>query len=399
LVFDTIQLVESAVYYLNNAGIEKTIHALHTTEDFRRGPSAAWIMDMDGNYLADANPTFRFLVGENLLTSVHPPTLKGKNISRREFAERAIAVANSPEGKGWFEGILGNAPRRYYVRRVDDLKTKKSYIIGASFWPNITNEMVEDLVFRGIAYVKQEGRDKAIKAFADPTGNFIYGPLNIAVMDMSGKLLVDSSRPELVGKNVLNIKDPTGKEIYKIIINEMKKNGKEWITYIEYNENAALFAHTVDDPWGTLILMSRYYPNSKAVSTQALVESGSYFFEKHSVPEALYEFTRPTSPFIQGDSIIFVYDMKGNCLAHGPDVRLIWHNFSTVVDQAGKPIIPTLLGIAKRDGAGWATFIIKNTIRRVFIMRIDKPVELPGSVPGETVEKVQSYMIGAGYYL
>src|SRR5438309_220261 len=66
-------------------------------------------------------------------------------------------------------------------------------------------------VKKAIAYIKQNGREKAMAEFNNANGQFIERELYIVALDMNGVMLADGTKPKLVGKNLLDIKDVNGK--------------------------------------------------------------------------------------------------------------------------------------------------------------------------------------------
>lgn len=86
-------------------------------------------------------------------------------------------------------------------------------------------------VKKAIAYLKQNGKDKALQEFNLPKGQFIDGELYIVVIDMNGMLLADGTKPRLVGKSLLDIKDVNGKPFVREEVDLAKSKGKGWIDF------------------------------------------------------------------------------------------------------------------------------------------------------------------------
>lgn len=90
-----------------------------------------------------------------------------------------------------------------------------------------------------------------------------------------------------------------------------------------------------------------------------------------------------TKEFILGELYIFVYDMKGNCLAHGENSELIWQNLIDLKDWVGTPIVKDILSAAKQGG-GWTTYGWNNSTKISYIVRVQKDNT--------------TYAIGCGFY-
>ncbi len=113
-----------------------------------------------------------------------------------------------------------------------------------------------------------------------------------------------------------------------------------------------------------------------------LVERGSNYFKKHSLDQACREFTH-TKNFIKGELYLFVYDMQGNCFAHGNEAHFLWQNLYDLEDKFGTPIVRTIIKKAK-DGGGWVTYNWRNAIKLSYVQRV--------------VKDGKGYTIGAGYF-
>lgn len=98
-----------------------------------------------------------------------------------------------------------------------------------------TSKDAELLVHRAALFMKKEGRQKAIAAFNDPRGPFIYRDLYVFAYDLGGTCLAHPTKPERVGKNNLGDRDPDGKEFVRERLQLAKKHGKGWQQYKFHN--------------------------------------------------------------------------------------------------------------------------------------------------------------------
>jgi len=65
---------------------------------------------------------------------------------------------------------------------------------------------------KAAAYIKQVGPEKAFADFTRPDGGFVNGELYVFCYDHDGNNLAHGGNPSFVGKNLLHMKDPDGKE-------------------------------------------------------------------------------------------------------------------------------------------------------------------------------------------
>ncbi len=94
-----------------------------------------------------------------------------------------------------------------------------------------TTKDAEMMVHQAVGFLKKEGRAKAFEEFNNPKGRFTYRDLYITVYDMNGKCLAHGQKKERIGKDLINDKDPDGKEFVKERIKIAKAAGKGWQEY------------------------------------------------------------------------------------------------------------------------------------------------------------------------
>ncbi|HUO77780.1 MAG TPA: cache domain-containing protein [Thermodesulfovibrionales bacterium] len=94
-----------------------------------------------------------------------------------------------------------------------------------------TKAEAEAMVKKAIEYIKANGRDKAFAEFSNPSGKFVDKDLYVFVYDLNGKCLAHGANAKMVGKDLINMKDPEGKEYVKERISIAKNQGKGWQDY------------------------------------------------------------------------------------------------------------------------------------------------------------------------
>lgn len=87
------------------------------------------------------------------------------------------------------------------------------------------------LVERGVAHIKEVGKEKA---FADFTagGKWSDRDLYIFVYDFKGTNLAFGNKPQMVGKDLSELKDGNGKPLIKDLIEIAKTKGSGWYDYV-----------------------------------------------------------------------------------------------------------------------------------------------------------------------
>ncbi len=94
-----------------------------------------------------------------------------------------------------------------------------------------TAKEAEDLVKKAVAYLKVQGREKAFADFTNTVGGFTMKDLYIFVIDMKGITLAHGLNPKLVGKNMIELKDPDGKYFIKEFIEVAGTKRIGWVDY------------------------------------------------------------------------------------------------------------------------------------------------------------------------
>jgi cytochrome c len=91
------------------------------------------------------------------------------------------------------------------------------------------------LVKQAAAYVKYQGKDKAIVEISTPKGMFDRGELYVFAYDLQGVMLAHPKNPALIGQNLIAVPDVEGKLFRKEIVERAKSGGSGWVDYVYLN--------------------------------------------------------------------------------------------------------------------------------------------------------------------
>jgi signal transduction histidine kinase len=94
-----------------------------------------------------------------------------------------------------------------------------------------TPSEAEALVKKAVEFLKANGRDKAFAEFSNPKGKFIDRDLYIFVYDLNGKCVAHGFNQKMIGKDLLEMKDPDGKFYVKERVEIAKNKGSGWQDY------------------------------------------------------------------------------------------------------------------------------------------------------------------------
>jgi len=97
---------------------------------------------------------------------------------------------------------------------------------------------------------------------------------------------------------------------------------------------------------------------------EALVKKAIAHIRKNGRTKAFAEFSDKNGEFVNRDLFVFVYDMQGNCLAHGRYPEKIGENMLDSQGPDGSFHVRERINIAKTSGKGWQQFKSINPVTR-----------------------------------
>jgi len=119
--------------------------------------------------------------------------------------------------------------------------------------PAAERDEAKTLVKRAAAYVKYQGKQKALAEISTPKGMFDKGELYVFAYDLHGVMVAHPKNPALIGQNLYNAPDSEGKLFRKEIVEKAKSQGSGWVDYVYLNpetkreEHKTTYFQKVDD--------------------------------------------------------------------------------------------------------------------------------------------------------
>jgi signal transduction histidine kinase len=89
----------------------------------------------------------------------------------------------------------------------------------------------EAMVKKAVAEIKASGKDKAFAEINNTKGKFTDRDLYVFVYDMTGKCVAHGFNAKMIGKDLVDMKDPDGKFYVKERIEIAKTKGSGWQDY------------------------------------------------------------------------------------------------------------------------------------------------------------------------
>jgi cytochrome c len=89
---------------------------------------------------------------------------------------------------------------------------------------------------RGAAFIKAHGKDEMMKRIAAKDAEFVQGSLYVDMRDINtGIVLAHPFNPTIVGKDLTDVPDASGKKYRREIIELAARKGKGWVDYMYKN--------------------------------------------------------------------------------------------------------------------------------------------------------------------
>jgi polar amino acid transport system substrate-binding protein len=216
-----------------------------------------------------------------------------------------------------------------------------------------------------VAYVNNNGMEKALQEFNNPTGSFVRGDLYIFAYDFNGTCLAHPINPELVGQTGLldiNGVDVVGREI------ALAKRGGGTMYIVFPNpshggneELKQLYIENVND--SMYLGSGRYLSDIQASFDQAerdglvaFVNEALKFSQENGKEKALQAFNDPEGNFTRDGLYIFAYDYLGRNLALPYQPELVGTNRIDAQDPNGVHFIQQIIDVA-RNGDGFTYYV------------------------------------------
>ena len=94
-----------------------------------------------------------------------------------------------------------------------------------------TKEEAIAMVKKAVTLIKEQGPDNAYVEFSNKGSRFHDRDLYITVLDLDGKVLAHGQREDLIGKGLIELKDPDGKLFIKERVELARKQSSFWQNY------------------------------------------------------------------------------------------------------------------------------------------------------------------------
>lgn len=94
-----------------------------------------------------------------------------------------------------------------------------------------TKDEAKAMVEAAVAHAKKVGAEQAFKDFQSDKATWMKKDLYVFAYDMQGTCQALVANDKMVGKNLIEMKDPNGKFIIKEFISTVSSKGSGWVNY------------------------------------------------------------------------------------------------------------------------------------------------------------------------
>jgi len=96
----------------------------------------------------------------------------------------------------------------------------------------------------------------------------------------------------------------------------------------------------------------------------ALVKKAVAQYKSAGKDKTFAEISDPKGPFVDRDLYVVVYDMSGNCLAHGANAKQVGKNLMELRDPDGKFFVKERVELGKSKESFWQDYKFMNPVSK-----------------------------------
>ncbi len=205
------------------------------------------------------NDTYLFIWSLNGIRLFHAANPKGegqdvhdmKDVLGRPIGDMILGVAQSPSGEGWVHymypepGDIFPTWKSTFAKRVTYPSGEQNILCCGIYNMQMDKTFIEDMVNRAAELLAEQGRN-AFPFLRDKTGPFVFMDTYLFVDTPDGTEVMNAGFPSLEGKNLMDLKDLSGKFTVKEEIETAMKKGTAWLdlTWFKPGENTPAHKQT-----------------------------------------------------------------------------------------------------------------------------------------------------------
>jgi hypothetical protein len=101
----------------------------------------------------------------------------------------------------------------------------------------------------------------------------------------------------------------------------------------------------------------------------SIVKRAVVYLQANGPDKSYAEFSNPKGSFVDGELYMSVYDLKGDCLAHGGDASKVGKDLSGAKDANGKLYVQERITLAATQTSFWQTYEATDPLTKAPVER------------------------------
>lgn len=100
-----------------------------------------------------------------------------------------------------------------------------------SFKPQVTKEEARAAMERATQFASANGNAAMVNSLQKANSPLHEGKTRVLALDMAGNVVADPNQPQRVGRNILDLRDVSGKYLYVDALQVATAQGEGWVYY------------------------------------------------------------------------------------------------------------------------------------------------------------------------
>ncbi|MEI7981556.1 MAG: cache domain-containing protein [Bacteroidota bacterium] len=209
----------------------------------------------------------------------------------------------------------------------------------------------------------------AFDDFARKNSPWLSGNRYLFAYDLDGTCIFHPVSPELIGRNIIKMKDLNGKPVIGEIV-QIASNTKHpygWVHYLWmepgeiYPEYKSSYIMRLTDPSGHVFAIGsgNYKQKAEKIFVSDMVDSACVQLERNGL-EMIPQFLDKSGKYNFCDSYIFILDEQGTALVDPSFPSLSGRKLANLKDAIGKLIVMEMIGKLKTNQTAWLSYMSKS---------------------------------------
>ena len=216
--------------------------------------------------------------------------------------------------------------------------------------------------------IEQRGAEAAFREFDRPGSRWRTSPTYLFVYDAEGKNVWHGMNRELVGQNLISLRDPLGKPVVQSIVDVGRRpeaNASDWIFYLweerpDFHPDwKSSYIRKAVAPDGKVYLVGSGSSQIKVekIFAQRRVDAAATLLQQEGTEAGFRELMDPASQFNYLGTFVFVLDDQGRALVDPSYPTLRGRDMASFRDAVGRPVVQELLQKLNSSDTAWVQFL------------------------------------------